>query len=410
MRYSKKFFVLILLVVFIPTLAAQAPPTLTTLHSFVESSGANSASSLVSDPTGALYGTTGAGGKFNQGTVFQLKPPASPGKAWTYSVLYDFPGTVLGGHPGTGVVFGSGGVLYGVTANGGAFGSGTIFQLAPPAIAGAPWVETVLHSFQGRSDGGNPFAPLVYKNGALYGTANGGTSRYGVAFELAPNGLTWTYTLIHNFTGGGDGASPAGQLIFGSRGILYGLTGIGGTSNLGTVYQLVAPAQAGGTWTENVIYSFKGGSDGELPVGALVFDSKGNLYGTTSAGGAAGFGTIFELKKPVSSGAPWTESVLYAFKKTGDGANPTGALVFGTNGVLYGTTAFGGAQNVGTVFQVAPPASAGSAWTETVLHTFNGSDGSRPEAGVVFGIGGALYGTTQYGGVSNLGTLFELVL
>jgi uncharacterized repeat protein (TIGR03803 family) len=393
---------------------APAAPAFSTLVSFVFANGANPGCRFISDSKGNLYGTTGGGGDFGQGVVFEVEPPTTPGGSWAYHVLYNFTGTTDGGRPGTGLVM-HGGHLFGVTAYGGASGAGTIFELTPPSVSGASWSEAVLYSFNGNRDGSTPFAPLVLGNsGVLYGTANGGTSGYGVAFELkppAPGTTTWRYKVLHNFAANGDGASPAGAMIFGHSGRLYGLTGIGGLWNGGTVYELAPPSAAGGAWTETVLYSFKTtGGDGVLPVGAPVFDAKGALFGTTSAGGASGFGAVFRLAPPPKSGGTWTEKVLYSFSGGNDGANPAGALVFGTNAALYGTTAFGGVNKSGTVFQLSPPTSGGT-WTEYVLHNFTGgTDGRRPAAGVVFGMGGALYGTAEYGGTAGFGTVFQLTL
>ncbi|MFN7997907.1 MAG: choice-of-anchor tandem repeat GloVer-containing protein [Bryobacteraceae bacterium] len=391
---------------------APAPPVMNVLHSFSSASGSFPASVLISNGNGGLYGTASSGGAAGQGVVFKLAPPQA-GSRWTYLVLYSFLGSGDGSHPGNGLIFDAGGNIFGVTAYGGEKGAGTVFELKPPVPGSTAWTETVVYSFTGGADGANPLAPLVLgSDGSLYGTAAGGLSGRGVAFMLQPPttaGSSWKYTLLHNFEGGADGAVPAGSLVFGRRGRLYGFTNAGGASNLGTVFELIPPQGAGG-WTEAVIYSFHGGTDGSGPLGAPVFDGYSNLYGNTVGGGASGMGTVFQLKVPATSGAGWTEFVRYSFRGGADGANPSGAMIFGTNGVLYGTTLFGGPANAGTVFQLGTPASPQGGWVESVLQTFSGANGARPQAGVVFGSGGTLYGTTLLGGSSQSGTLFKLIL
>jgi uncharacterized repeat protein (TIGR03803 family) len=160
-----------------------------------------------------------------------------------------------------------------------------------------------------------------------------------------------------------------------------------------------------------VLYSFGSGSDGAFPFGSMIFDSKGELYGTTAYGGSSGGGTVFQLSPPTSSGGSWAETVLYSFGGTGDGAHPRASLILGSNGDLYGTTYGGGTPGGGTVFQLSPPASPGGSWTEAVLHSFGSTGGGNlPRASLIFGSNGDLYGTTLSGGASNDGTVFKIVL
>jgi hypothetical protein len=239
-----------------------------------------------------------------------------------------------------------------------------------------------------------------------------------------------------------DGETPAGGVILDQAGNLYGTTAYGGAGHCillggdvgcGTVYELTPPTRQGGVWTETVIYSFQGGNDGYLPMGNLVFDSAGNLYGATYYGGGFGVcnqgiypycGTIFKLSPPKTEGGAWKEKVLYSFKSGTDGANPNGSLVFDKKGALYGTTFFGGNQNCGqaaglgcgTVFRLRPPLRKGRPWGYELLYRFNqavlqgAADGENPGAGVVLGKGGTVFGTTLEGGLgpSAWGTLFEL--
>lgn len=212
-----------------------------------------------------------------------------------------------------------------------------------------------------------------------------------------------TEQVLYNFKGGSDGAEPDASLVFDGAGNLYGTTYYGGANGSGTVFELT-PSKAG--WTETVLHSFTG-SDGALPSAGLILDGGGNLYGTTQAGGAAGFGVVFELSP---SRAGWTETVLYSFTGGNDGRGPVGGVVFDSGGNLYGTTSGGGYPiGGGTVFELTP---SGGGWTENILYAFNASNGapngSGLHAGVVFDRAGNLYGTTVFGGTNYWGTIFEL--
>jgi uncharacterized repeat protein (TIGR03803 family) len=293
--------------------------TETVLHNFTYTDGAEPYGGVVIDRNGALYGTTFFGGASGMasgcdagscGVVFQLTPPASPGGAWGYNVLYDFTGSD-GGNPQAGLVIGAGGVLYGTTYNGGAFGQGTAFELTPPAVSGDAWKEAVLYSvagpFGGTPDGANPQASLVIgKNGVLYGTTFAGGNNLGcgagigcgTVFQLTPPaspGDTWTEVVLYNFTGGNDGGSPAAAVLMDKSGMLFGTTVVGGSSYAGTVFALKPPASPGGAWKEIVLHSLTGRGDGANPFGPVI-DAKGSLYGMTSAGGAFGYGTVFDLR------------------------------------------------------------------------------------------------------------------
>jgi uncharacterized repeat protein (TIGR03803 family) len=234
--------------------------------------------------------------------------------------------------------------------------------------------------------------------------------------------------LLYTFPGQPNGAGPTSTLIADAAGNLYGTTSVGGTSancifsgganvGCGAVFELSPPASGIGNWTETVLYSFQDLSDGAVPYGGLVIDTAGNLYGTAQIGGtglAELYGTIYELSPPVSGGA-WTFTKLYTFQPSpGDGNFPMGTLVFDHSGNLYGTTQGGGTSNGGTVFKLSPPSSSGGSWTETVLHSFSGSDGFAPVAGLYMDGAGNLYGTTVQGGNmadcsgSGCGVVFKL--
>jgi uncharacterized repeat protein (TIGR03803 family) len=315
------------------------------------------AAGLIFDQSGNLYGTTEAGGKYNEGTVFELTP--GTGGGWSEKVLYSFGS--LGQHDGSvplgSLVFDAEGNLYGTTANGGNstcdFGCGTVFELSPSTNG---WSETILYNFTGGSDGSGPAAGLIFDpSGDLYGTASVGGLGYGTIFMLSPGSDGWIETTLYAFTGkNGDGNGPLCTPLFDSLGNLYGTTALGGTNigsgyGDGTVFEL-SPSRTG--WQEKVLYSFAGGSDGEEPRAGLIFDSSGNLYGTTQGGGNGTVGTVFKLSP---SGVNWTESVLWNFPHNGDGEQPAASLVFDEGGTLYGTAEYtlnGNAQ--GTVFSLKP--------------------------------------------------------
>jgi len=241
------------------------------------------------------------------GVVFELSPPASSGGAWTETIVRAFDGPD-GQVPAAGVVF-DGKSLFGTTFYGGTNGVGVIFRLLPPAVQGPPWNETVLYNFTSVDDGGYPAANLVVHNGNLYGTAAGGpefiadsngTCQCGALFELSPPsapGGAWTESTLHLFTGGSDGGAPYAGVVFDPSGNLYLTTDTGGTSNEGTVAEFTPPSEAGGAWTETILANFEGGNDGSYPAGGLIFGPSNELYSTTSFGGAkCNCGTVFRVK------------------------------------------------------------------------------------------------------------------
>lgn len=268
--------------------------------------------------------------------------------------------------------------------------------------------ETILYTFTAGSDGSGPTGSLIFDAaGNLYGTTdaggvNDGNGGKGVVFQLSPaTGGGWTETAIYAFQGGTDGEVPFGGVIFDAAGNLYGATNFGGAHSLGTVYEL-SPV-AGGGWSEQVLYSFAGGADGANPNGGLVFDSAGNLYGTTGAGGGAqNLGTVFQLS-PVSGGG-WTESVILKGTTSRGGGFGGSVLVDGSN--LYVTAPIGGSSNAGSIYRLT---FATGLWRAGVIYSFlGGADGSQPVAGLTFRGTGHLFGTTESGGAFGIGTLFEL--
>jgi uncharacterized repeat protein (TIGR03803 family) len=345
--------------------SALAAPVETVLHSFIGSDGVGPAAGLIADKEGALYSTTGNGGTSNLGTVFKLTPPAKGQTAWKETVLYNFcsqPNCNDGANPLASLITDNSGALYSTTFNNGSGNKGTVFKLTPPAKGQTAWIETVLHSFTGGSDGGLPYAGLIAdKEGALYGTTSGGgIAGNGTVFKLTPpaKGQTaWIETVLHSFTGGSDGASPVAGLIADKEGTLYGTTGIGGSGSHGTAFKLTPPAKGQTTWIETVLYSFTGGSDGGFPPAGLIAENgrdenRGALYGTTLFGGTGNNGTVFKLTPPAKGQTAWTETVLHSFTGGSDGGFPYAGLIADKEGALYGTTQVGGNSSNGTVFKL----------------------------------------------------------
>jgi len=326
-------------------------------------------------------------------------------QAATEKVLYSFSGGADGKLPEAGLIFDTGGNLYGTTFEGGSAGFGSVFKLSPNP--GGTWSESVIYSFQLGSGGTGPIGSLVIDHaGNLYGTASGGgDGGEGTVFEVSPNGDgTWTETTIHTFFCCSDGSGSYANLIFDAAGNLYGTTRNGGSFDGGVVFELT-PA-AGGNWSEGVIYNFplnaSGGGYGSQ--GGLVIDSTGNLYGTTQFAGPADDGAAFELSP---SNGSWTVNVLHNF--TGpDGANSRAGMIVGKSGALYGTTFTGGAEKCacGTVFRLKR--SGGGGWKEQVVHSFAGAPASGPTAPLISDSEDNLYGTTYDSDKQVDGTVFEL--
>jgi uncharacterized repeat protein (TIGR03803 family) len=206
-----------------------------------------------------------------------------------------------------------------------------------------------------------------------------------------------TFTVLHVFTGGGDGSHPTGSLTVAGAGTLYGTSSTGGNNGSGVIFRL---AQRGGGWILNPLYEFVGASDGGYPFSGIAIGPNGALYGTTAQGGSAGAGAVFELRPPLTvcmaALCYWTETVLHSFAGSPDGANPTyGNLTFDQAGNIYGTALAGGTSNDGVAFELSP---SGGQWTETILHSFGNNDGVFPVAGMIFDAAGNLYGTTLHGG------------
>lgn len=385
-----------------------------TIHAFSGTDGDVPQSELIQDTAGALYGTTAYGG-----AEIAACPaiPMQTGQA-------------------------------GIPA-----GCGLVYKLTPPSKGETAWTETVLHNFQGGTDGILPVSGLVADGaGNLYGVAGagGGAADYcpgrangasevgcGVVFKLTRPALgkgAWTETVLFRFSGG-NGAAPVGTLIIDKAGDLYGVTKEGGNAALcaavapavdpgcGVVFKLARPAAGKTAWTETVLHAFGIGADGRFPFAGLTMDAAGNLYGTTTAGGGsaaqcpadstlgmpAGCGIAFKLSPPAKAGDAWTETVLHRFKGMPHPASPDGKLALGKDGSLYGTSFAGGSgfNDAGTVFKLSPVAGQ-AGWAAQVLHNFGGSgDGIGPFAGPIFDSSGNLFGTT-YLSVGGAGIVYEL--
>jgi uncharacterized repeat protein (TIGR03803 family) len=352
--------------------------TFKTLFSLDSASGTYSVAGLAIGPDGNLYGTAQQGGAHNLGTVFKTD---SAGK---FTVLYSFTGTD-GAYPSAGLTFDSDGNVYGTTMLGGSANRGTVFKVG---------AKSEIYSFGSKhGDGAYPIAGVVVDGaGNVYGTTQqGGAHGFGTIFKLSAAGKE---TILYSFKGVPDGEYPCAGLTLDSKGDLYGTTQLGGpiSQNDGTVFELTSAGK------ETVLYSFTDANgDGAYPIGGVVRDDAGNLYGTTSDGGQFGIGIVFEVDKTGK------ETVLYPFgQNSGDGLYPFAGLVRDAKGNLYGTTEFA-ANGPGAVFEVTPSGD------ETLLHTFAGSDGADPLAALVQDTKGNLYGTTTEGGAHNKGVVFQLV-
>ena len=287
--------------------------------------GANPGGAFVADPQGNLYGTVLVGGANDLGAVYELTPPPGGSGVWTDTLLYSFcsqgPPCADGESPQTGVIRDANGNLYGTTLTGGSRSNeGTVFEVSPPQGGHGPWTETVLYAFctSGTcTDGNQPLGGLTFdSHGNLYGTTTGGGPHgQGVVFELSPSGGgQWAYNILYGFCaqqGCADGRTPQyGSLVFDAAGNLYGTTQGGGSQNYGTVFELTP---SGGSWTETVLHSFCSATnctDGEEPIGGVVLDAHGNIYGVTPGGGTQNLGVAYELSQ---SGGSWTETVLQNF-------------------------------------------------------------------------------------------------
>jgi uncharacterized repeat protein (TIGR03803 family) len=385
---------------------AFAGPKYEVLHAFGKGKdGGGVWGSVALDNKGNLYGTTSGGGAQGYGTVFRLTPHANG--QWTETVLHSFGKNDPGGCvPYGGPILDSVGNVYGTTVMCGLHHAGVAFELTRQTDG---WKETVLHNFcfqSGCKDGSGPRAGLSWSSSSnLYGTA------FNV-FELSHSTGGWKEKVLYTFCSRSncrDGADPYAGVIFEEAGGLYGTTRDGGTGcagqGCGVVYEVQHTTSG---WKEKVLHYFdNNGKDGYTPgFGALIMDGSGSLYGTTEVGGPGGSGTVFTLT-PGSDGK-WRETILRGFKQGADGDHVSAGVVMDKAGRLYGTTIGGGDPNCdcGVVYKLAP-GSKGK-WTYTVLHRFAGYDGAQPDANLILDDKGNLYGTTATGGADGAGVVFEV--
>jgi len=372
--------------------------TFTVLHNFTGGAdGGTPYAPVTVDGRGDLYGTTSSGG--SGGVVFKM---THTNGAWTFGTLYSFGAPNDPVFPYAGVVFGPDGTLYGTGSAGGTHGAGAVFNLQPPphfeANVFAPWTETVLYSFEGGDDGLTPYASVTFdRAGNIYGTTyNGGAGRQGTVYKLTRSGGGWTESVLYNFAGS-NGQGPIGGVIIDNAGNLYGTTQMGGLyQDFGEVYELTYAAPVG--WTESFLYSFDQNGP-SAPTATLMFGPSGNIYGTT----ASGEGSIFDL---TPSGSTWIYHLLYGGGGGIEECGDRGGLAMDAAGNFYGTTTCDGAHGSGSVFKLSY---INGVWTSTTLYSFTGgSDGEFPEAGPALDANGNLYGTTTQGGAYGNGVVWEV--
>ena len=380
--------------------------------------GGNPQTGVSVDAAGNLYGTTFAGGSQNCyagcGTVYKLTPKNG---SWVLSTLYAFRGGSDSAFPSSRVIFGPDGALYGTTAGGSyancANGCGTVYRLQPPPTfcrsVTCPWTKTTLYTFPGYPDGNQPQGgDLVFdRSGNIYGTTYfGGTTSSGTVFQLTHSNGGWTESVLYNFAGLSDGKYPNGSVVFDHAGNLYGTTVggghalYGGFDGAGVIFEL---SPSGSGWVESVVYAFMDQSDGAEPMAGVTFDSAGNMYGTTYAGGGAacmygaynGCGTIFK-----------NGPAIYAFPGSGYGPNggPLAPVTLDAPGNVYGTTYMHGANNSGAIFKLSAGDYAYTSLYDFVLFT----GGLNPVSNVTFDSSGNMYGTASGGGRYGPGVVWEI--
>jgi uncharacterized repeat protein (TIGR03803 family) len=356
------------------------PGTESVLHLFQAGpgDGATPYGSLTRGSDGSLYGLTYTGGDNNLGMAFVIAPDG------TETVLHSFAGGADGASPHGSLILGSDGRFYGVTVSGGPFNQGVVFALA------ADGTESVLHAFGSGAGAQYAYGSLIQaSDGNFYGMSQGGGAYgLGTVFMIRPDG---SELVIHSFGSQADGQIPAGSLIQGADGKLYGMTSAGGDYAGGIVFRMDLDG------TETILHSLGSGSDGSAPAGSLLQASDGNFYGLTRAGGANGIGALIKVD------AAGNESVLVSLGSGADGSAPRGDLLQASDGNLYALCGGGGDNGLGAVLQV----SLGG--TESVVYSFTGgADGQTPTGALIEGPDGTLYGTTSGGRLGAGGTVFRI--
>ena len=355
----------------------------------------------VLDRGGNVYGSTVGGGPLGSpyGNVYKL---AHAGSGYVLDNLYTFtPHNNNGYYPVGGLTFGPDGALYGTTEGGGSTGYGVVFRMTPQATicraVTCYWDITAIYTFQGGTDVNGPYGNVTFDSaGNMYGTGGGGQYNQGAIFKLTHSGGSWTESVIYSFQGSA-GSEPNPQLVLDAVGNIYGTTSAGGAHSWGAVYEL---SPSGSGWTEQVLYSFTNGSDGRSPSGGVVFDSAGNLFGSAANNGQNFGGTVFELS-PGSGG--WAFNLLYSLSGR---MGPEASLTLDSAGNIYGTTFQDGVNELGSVFELSP---SNGGWIYTDLHDFaGGSDGAHPTSSVALDANGNIFGTSNFAEGFNAGTIFEI--
>ena len=393
--------------------AAAGAQTYSILTSFDGTNGSSVAATPLIDGSGNVFGTTTYGGSSGCGVVYELVN--NGGGRYTNTTLYTFTCGDDGGYPYGGVVMDSAGNLYGTAGEFGAYDAGVAFELVNKGCGSYRF--EVIHTFS-NSKGNGPIGDLVRFKGSLYGVTVGGGGgiggcgygqgkNCGIVYRLTKSGGKWAETVLHIFNFQEDGYTPQAGVSLDSGGNIYGTTFFGGSFGLGTVFKLSpqggsfdAP-ESSGNYKETILYSFHGEVDGCHIVSGVVLDSAGNLYGTAPRCAAYNDGTVYQLQR---SGSKYTTRIIFSFDNT-NGSDPfdqSGHLALDSAGDIYGTTEYGPGSGLGTVFKLA----AGS-FLYTDLHDFHdhGTDGYYALGGVSLDSLGNLYGTTFQGGSSGDGTV-----
>jgi uncharacterized repeat protein (TIGR03803 family) len=385
---AKPFTLVLVLVCSFVLLQSARAQSFNVIHNFTGGTdGANPLNGLMLGAGGFMYGTTSAGGAYNNGTVYRIAPTGQ------FQTIYAFQGGADGSSPQSFLIEDSAGRLYGTTEAGGAFGGGTVFRIANN-------VKTILHSFGSGRDGAAPLGGLVFDSaGNLYGTTSaGGANGNGAVFMLSPRGIAWGEAVLYSFGNGTDGAIPYAGVTLDSAGDVLGTTSAGGSSGYGTVFEL----SKANNWAETVVYNFTNQNDGAVPYAGLIADGHGNFYGAATEGGVQGGGSIFEL---TPSGSGWNFAAIQSLP--GSGISGTFRnLMLSPTGILYATTHCDGQNDAGTVYELVH---GSGGWNYTQLYTFTGgTDGLYSFSNLVM-YANRLYGTTNQGGIYGQGVVFAVL-